>query len=328
MGSEVCEVIRGQSLGTEFVLQDFKGSANESLCIRLDDGRRLGYAEYGDSDGSPVFLFHGTPCSRLMFRSIDPIGKVTRTRLIALDRPGIGLSDPQPGRTLLDWPGDVATTANRLGIDRFAVAGVSGGGPYAAACLQVIPERLLSVGVVSGMGPLDVALHRRALAPRYRALFAIAAGGGPAWSLVSRAVGFAAAHWPSGFLDWASQGEPSSERTRSMLSAVRVGTLEAFRNGVRGPADDVRVLAQPWGFAPRPNGVPVHLWHGDRDTIVPAVMSETLAERVCATRAEIIPGAGHFWGLLNAETIISALIEAHDADPSRCSTSRHPASRG
>lgn len=318
MGSEVCEVISGQALGAELVLQDFKGSANESLSLRLGDGRRLGYADYGDPGGIPVFLFHGTPCSRLMFRSIDPVGRATRARLIALDRPGIGLSDPKPGRSLLDWPTDVAQAADLLGIDRFAVVGVSGGGPYAAACLQVIPERLLSVGVVSGMGPLDIAPHRRALAPRYRALFAIAGTGGLAWSLVSRAVGFAAAHWPTGFLDWASQGEPSVERSRSMLGAVRVGTLEAFRNGVRGPAEDVRVLAQPWGFAPRPNGVPVYLWHGDRDTIVPAVMSETLAKRVGAVSAEIISGAGHFWGLLNAEAVISALIAACDGDPSRC----------
>lgn len=300
------------------MLQDFKGLANESLTVRLADGRQLGYAEYGDGGGAPVFLFHGTPCSRLMFRSIDAAGRAAGARLIALDRPGIGLSDAKPGRTLLDWPGDVAEAADRLGIDRFAVAGVSGGGPYAAACLELIPGRLLSVGVISGMGPLDVALHRCAMAPRYRALFAIAGWGGPAWSVVSRAVGLMAAHWPSGFLDWASRDEPAAERSKSMIRAVRIGTLEAFRNGVRGPADDVRVLAQPWGFAPRPNGVPVHLWHGDRDTIVPAVMMRTLAERVGATRAETIAGAGHFWGLLNAQTIIAALIEPNGAGRSRC----------
>jgi len=260
-----------------------------------------------------------------MFRSIDAAGRATGARLIAVDRPGMGLSDPKPGRTLLDWPRDVAELADSLGIDRFAVAGVSGGGPYAAACLQVIPERLISVGVISGMGPLDVPQHRRAMAPRYRALFAIAGWGGPAWSIVSRAAGLTAAYWPTGFLDWASRNEPAIERSKSMLRAVRVGTLEAFRNGIRGPADDVRVLAQPWGFAPQPSGVPVHLWHGDRDTIVPAVMMQTLAERVSATRAEIISGAGHFWGLLNAETIISALIESNDAGRSRCSVSLHPA---
>jgi pimeloyl-ACP methyl ester carboxylesterase len=121
----------------------------------LPDGRRLAYAEYGAPAGTPVFFFQGTPSSRLMHPDED----VTRdlgVRLIMADRPGFGLSDPKPGRTLLDWPDDVVALADALGIDRFGAVGVSGGGPYTAACAYRIPHRLTAAAIVGGSGPVDM----------------------------------------------------------------------------------------------------------------------------------------------------------------------------
>src|SRR3954471_17322215 len=96
--------------------------------ITLPGGRRLGYAKYGDPDAMPVLYCHGFPSCRLE-PSMLPVSGI---RLIALDRPGYGLSEPLPGRTLRDWPRDVAAAADALGLHRFAVVGVSGGAPYAA----------------------------------------------------------------------------------------------------------------------------------------------------------------------------------------------------
>jgi pimeloyl-ACP methyl ester carboxylesterase len=123
--------------------------------IRLRDGRLLGCAEYGDPEGKPVFFFQGTPSSRLMHPDAT-LTSALAGRLIMLDRPGFGLSDFQPNRHLLDWPDDVVEVADLLGLDRFAVVGISGGGPYAAACAYKIRERLTSVAMVSSMGPVDV----------------------------------------------------------------------------------------------------------------------------------------------------------------------------
>jgi pimeloyl-ACP methyl ester carboxylesterase len=123
--------------------------------ISLRDGRTLGYAEYGDPGGKPVFFFHGLPGSRRQRHPDDSIAIEFGARIIAIDRPGYGLSDFQQGRKLLDWPDDVAQLADSLRIDRFVAIGLSGGGPYLLACAYKMPERITSATVISGMGPID-----------------------------------------------------------------------------------------------------------------------------------------------------------------------------
>ena len=131
--------------------------------IKLRDGRTLGYAEYGDRNGVPVVFFHGTPGSRLM---AVPAWNDTSLgiRLIAPDRPGLGLSTYLPHRTLLNWPGDVAELADALKLEKFIVAGVSGGGPHSLACAYALPDRvslrpvLLRAYRVCRPGPPDPAL--------------------------------------------------------------------------------------------------------------------------------------------------------------------------
>jgi len=103
--------------------------------VRLPDGRSLGYAVCGDPEGRPIFQFHGWPGSRLQARFLDEEATKAGIRVIGLDRPGIGLSDFQPGRQILDWPNDVVALADAMKIDRFAVLGISGGGPYVAGGL-------------------------------------------------------------------------------------------------------------------------------------------------------------------------------------------------
>ena len=125
--------------------------------IKLKDGRLLGYTEYGAREGKPVFYFHGFPGSRLdwPFSDADDSATQLNARIIAVDRPGMGLSDFKPGRKILDWPDDVIELADALQVDHFGVLGISGGGPYATTCAYKIPERLTTTAIVSGMGPLE-----------------------------------------------------------------------------------------------------------------------------------------------------------------------------
>lgn len=126
----------------------------DSQTMMLPDGRTLGYAEYGAADGRPVVLFHGFPSSRLEAMGADAIARRCRLRLLALDRPGFGLSSPSPGRNIGDWPADVRAFAGHVKLERFAVFGGSGGGPYALACAAVLPANMMtSVGVLAGAGP-------------------------------------------------------------------------------------------------------------------------------------------------------------------------------
>src|SRR5947209_3189109 len=101
--------------------------------VRLPDCRRVGVASHGDPDGRLVFLNHGTPASRLGFEFTDAPARERGIRVLCPDRPGIGRSDPQPRRTLAGWADDVVALADVLNVDRFAVRGYSGGGPYALA---------------------------------------------------------------------------------------------------------------------------------------------------------------------------------------------------
>jgi pimeloyl-ACP methyl ester carboxylesterase len=130
---------------------------NTSKTIRLKDGRLLGYAEYGAPEGKPVFYCHGFPSSRLDWPIFDSDAIATRlnARIIAADRPGTGLSDFKSGRQILDWPDDVIELADALQVDRFAMLGISGGGPYAEACALKIPRRLTATAIVCGMGPSE-----------------------------------------------------------------------------------------------------------------------------------------------------------------------------
>src|SRR5258708_34742023 len=121
--------------------------------LQLHDGRTLGYAEYGHVEGNPLFYFHGHPGARVEAGLLAKSAAQAGLRLIGVDRPGMGLSSFQAGRHLLDSPEDVAALAQHLAIDRFAVVGVSGGGPYALACAYKIPDRLTACGIVAGMGP-------------------------------------------------------------------------------------------------------------------------------------------------------------------------------
>ena len=98
--------------------------------ITLRDGRRLSYLEFGALDGEPVLFFHGTPGSRLFYHPDESILINLGIRLITVDRPGYGRSDPKPNRTYLDWPDDVEQLVTKLKLDRFAIAGHSGGGPH------------------------------------------------------------------------------------------------------------------------------------------------------------------------------------------------------
>ena len=120
---------------------------------RLRDGRAL--AGWGPADGRPVLHFHGVPDGRFGWGGGSACGD-RGVRLIAVDRPGVGGSDPKPGRTVADWPADVEDLAEQLELDRFAVSGWSAGGAYALACAHELQPRIDAVALVSGSGRLDL----------------------------------------------------------------------------------------------------------------------------------------------------------------------------
>ena len=285
----------------------------QNRVLQLADGRRLGFAEYGTPDGAPIFIFHGTPGSRLMLRVADAPARRRGVRVIAPDRPGFGLSDRQPGRRLLDWPGDVRALADFLGIERFAVAGISGGGPYTLACALKLPERLTVAGVISGMGPVVGELGG-VLDRKHRLAFATMRRAPPLLHLVMAAASLGWQRIPERLLDALHAYMPPADQAIVARPEVRASLLaglrEAFRQGGRGATDELRLFVAPWGFRLEDIRAPVRLWHGEADDLVPCAMGRHVAGAIPGCRAEFIPGAGHYWAFDKIEELLDALALA------------------
>ncbi len=269
-----------------------------SKVIQLRDGRALGYAEYGDPAGKPVFFFHGMPGSRLQRCPDDSIAAALGARIITIDRPGYGLSDFQPGRRLLDWPDDVAELADALGIDQFAAIGLSAGGPHLLACAYKIPRRLASATVISGLAPLHLPGTTRDMIWSSRLAAGIARRA-PWWLirlLLSPVVG-KARYTPVEASKWLPPAAPQADRevfARPDIQAMdRQDLAEAYRNGVDGMACDVVVLTRPWGFLVEEIDIKIYLWHGEEDTTVPLSMGKYMACRLPSCEARYCPGEGH-----------------------------------
>jgi pimeloyl-ACP methyl ester carboxylesterase len=143
--------------------------------VWLPGGRAIGIRECGDPSGWPLLFFPGTPASRLTpLPDADPAAtRNAGVRVVVLERPGFGVSSPQPGRRIVDWPRDVAYVADALGIDRFAVAGMSGAGPYLAACGVALPDRVRAVGLLGVVCPLDAPGVRATMSPRRRWMYRV-----------------------------------------------------------------------------------------------------------------------------------------------------------
>src|SRR5436190_23987660 len=119
--------------------------------MTLPDGRSLAYTDCGAPAGPLVVYFHGAPTSRLDLIGFEESFSAFGVRVVSPDRPGYGRSSPRPGRGFNDWAHDVAALADHLGVERFAVMGLSSGGPYAVACAALLADRVIGCGVVSGV---------------------------------------------------------------------------------------------------------------------------------------------------------------------------------
>lgn len=282
--------------------------------LRLTDGRLLGLAEYGDPAGEPVFLLHGVPGSRLSFRFAHETALKGRVRLLTPERPGYGLSDDLPRRTIVDWVADTVEVADFLGLHCFSVVGVSGGAPYALACGWGLPDRVRAVGVVSGMGPVDDPLVYEQATPRQRLalfLFREVPGFIPFLSIVAR---LALRRLPERLL-WRLASlipEPGRETLArdDRRDCVLAGLREGFRRGRAGFVRDLQLLVRPWGFSLADVRVPVRLWHGEEDFDVPVLLARATARKLPRCRAVFLQEAGHLWILSHMEEILRGILDA------------------
>lgn len=280
--------------------------AGEDRTIRLRDGRKLAYTEHGDLPGKPVFFIHGNPGSRLVRHPDETIVQGLGARVITPDRPGFGLSDFQPRRTLLDFPDDIAQLADALGLDDFAIFGVSAGGPHVAACTYKLPHRITKAAIVSGASPVNRAGAYEGMHPAWRMAFQLGKQL-PSWllRLLLWAQTRCALRDPEKMV--ADLAGILSDSDKEILSQpkIKAGIInrlaEAARRGVKGRVREAKVLVSPWGFRLEDIPVSVHLWYWEEDFAIPPRMGRYLEARIPNTVAHFLPGGGHLslfdhWG--------------------------------
>ena len=267
--------------------------------LRTPDGRNLRVQEGGDGSGRAVLVHGGTPNSRNLYGPHLKLAHEQGIRLISYDRPGCGGSTAQPGRTIADCAADVRTIADALDIDRFAVWGISGGGPHALACAALLPDRLVAVASLAspapygapgfdyfaGMGELNVddtklmlddptAARAKTLSDREGVLTATAEG-------------------MREFMQTLLTPTDAAVMTGELAAHLTQNTKDGLAPGIEGWWDDGWAMLHPWGFDVTAINKPVMLWHGRQDRFVPFQHGEWLAQRIPGVDAHLSDEDGH-----------------------------------
>jgi pimeloyl-ACP methyl ester carboxylesterase len=260
----------------------------QELDLRLSDGCTLHVYDSGAAamgDQLVLFWHHGTPNIGAPPRPLFAAAAQLGIRWLAYDRPGYGGSSPDPGRNIASAASAVASIANALAIERFAVIGHSGGGPHALACAALLPERVLAAVSLAGLAPLGAA--------------------GLDWFAGMNAAGAAGLRAASAGRAAKTQHEAVAEFDPAMFTAADYAALAgdwAWLNEVVGPAqaagpggliDDDLAYVAAWGFDPATIVAPLLLLHGLEDRVVPASHSQWLASQCATAELWLHPEDGH-----------------------------------
>src|SRR5690349_1078427 len=288
--------------------------------IAVGDDRQIGFAEFGDPQGRAVFWLHGTPGAR---RQIPVEARVyaeqRQIRLIGVDRPGIGSSTPYQYDTIFAFAEDLRTIADTLGIDRFEVIGLSGGGPYTLACAAAMPDRVVAAGVLGGVAPVRGV---DAISGGISTLISFAApvvqiAGAPLRLAASTLIRIARPVAEPALYAYASIS-PEADRRLLVRPEFKAMFLDDLLNGSRkqlaAPFADVIVFARDWGFHLDQVKVPIRWWHGDADHIIPFAHGEHVVSRLPDAELQHMPGESHLGGLGRGEEILRTMMELWERD--------------
>lgn len=284
------------------------------LTVTLPDGRKLGYAEYGDPHGVPMMGFHGTPGSRFMFRLADIAARDLGIRLLAPERPGFGLSTYQPGRTLASYALDIADFADALGIARFGLAGISGGGPYAAACAALLPDRVAALGLVSPIGPMAGAEKPPSIGKGHYFAFRFAPRVPPLMAAIFSLGRYAFLYAPNAIYGFIlGRASPSDWKILSRAEVrqnLLQGVAEGCRPGIGASMQEMAIFSRPWNLPLGEIKAPVFFWQGLSDRNVSVAAALRLAELLPHCTPCRIENAGHYWIFDHIPEVLRTLRDA------------------
>ncbi|MEM1371025.1 MAG: alpha/beta hydrolase [Pseudomonadota bacterium] len=290
------------------------GAIGRHAIFNLPDGRRIGLAKYGANAGTPVICLHGAPSCRLMFDVAHDAAKRHDLTLICPDRPGYGLSKPDRRPSLASRTQDVLVLINNLGLERFLILGISGGGPYAMALAEKAGDQVRGMALVAPLGQVS----KRHLPPQelhavHRALFqwlpyrrrALVAGAVALAAVFRIAPGLVARGFAAilGSADRTLLAEPEN---RAALIRMTEG---AIIQGVQGAVADLRIFAAGRPQPPAPIEAPTVLWQGTGDRIVPQTAAFALALNIKTCESVRLTGEGHFWIYNHVDEVLARLAD-------------------
>jgi pimeloyl-ACP methyl ester carboxylesterase len=287
------------------------GADRTSQSLRLPGGRRLGYAEFGDPQGAPVLAIHGTPGSRFMFALTDAAARARGLRIVAPERPGYGLSDYCRNGRLSDAAADAEVLADALGLDRFAVLGVSGGGPFAIAAASGLPDRVPLLALISPVGPIADCRERLRMSRLHQLIFTRVGRFDPACAAFFWSVRTLVRNAPQVAYRLLMRRVALPDRIllgRADVKAnLQAALREGLRSGIKGARQDLRLYCAAWGLKLEEVDVPTIVWQGSDDTIVPPNAAYYLAEALPNCRLDVIQGGGHYWVFGAFERVLDAV---------------------
>ncbi|MDZ7886820.1 MAG: alpha/beta hydrolase [Mycobacterium sp.] len=288
--------------------------------VAISADRQLGFAEFGDPRGRAVFWLHGTPGARRQIPAeARAYAGLEKVRLIGVDRPGIGSSTAHQYPNVLAFAEDLRVIADTLGIDNFAVIGLSGGGPYTLAAAAAMPDRVVAAGVLGGVapyvGPDGIASGLMNLGSTVAPVLELA--GAPIRLAAATLIKFIA---PVGSpaLEMYARISPEGDRRLLARPEFKAMFLDDLLNGGRkqlaAPFYDIVDFVRDWGFRLDEVKVPVHWWHGDKDHIVPFAHGAHVVSRLPEAEMTVLPGESHLGGLGCAEEILRTMLDIWDRD--------------
>lgn len=266
--------------------------------LTLRDRRRLEFDQAGDLDGFPVIYFHGGNGSRVEARWFEADATRAGFRVVAPDRPGFGLSDPDPKRSLKDWASDTAQLADHLGLEHLCVIGLSGGGPHALAVAHELSSRVAACAVVSSLAPPRAEVSAKGMFPVVRMLRWSARYLPPMNRLLLRQMQSFYSN-PERMRRQMVRRLPAADRDLlsrrpEIVDIFSKDAKESHRQGLAADAQEWKLYVHDWGFDPADITVPVSLWYGRFDVMVPLAMGEHLAKIVPGSRLHVVDDGAHF----------------------------------